>query len=354
MRAPMQNLVEDATLIASLRSWARHPLSRFDRWLAGLGMMSAVLVLTVAAAVLAVLIASAGWLATFGQLPWSIPLLAGVVAALVAWPIILHSQKLIKSLDRKKRELTGLTVALARSRDEAEASARSKTTFLANMSHELRTPLHAIIGFSELIRDERNGPIGPRPYVDYATDIHESGRRLLDIINSVLEFSKLEAGAMVAEAEPVDLAAVIATCLAELADEVARASIAIDSRAASVKTEVVADPRLVKRILFNTLSNAIKFNRPGGRVAVELALAAGGATVTIADTGIGMARDEISTALRPFHQIDSTLDRRFNGTGLGLPLAKALIEHQGGRLTIDSTPDVGTTLTLRFPAVSSH
>jgi signal transduction histidine kinase len=349
----MQNLVQHAAVAERIQPRRQNLLIRLDRWLAGLGMMSAVIVLTGGAAVLAVASASIGWSIAFGRLPLSIPVLAGVVAALIAWPIILHSQKLIKALERKKRELTGLTVALARARDEAEASSRAKITFLANMSHELRTPLNAIIGFSELIRDEKNGPIAQRPYVDYAADINDSGRRLLDIINSVLEFSKLEAGEMTAEQESVDLQQLIEGCLRELKDEAGRAVVTIDNRA-ELHAEVLADPRLAKRILFNTLSNAMKFNRPGGRVEIELALVAGTAVVTIADTGIGMTRDEIGLALRPFHQIDTSLGRRFNGTGLGLPLAKALIEHHGGKLLIDSEPGVGTTLTLSFPVSKTH
>jgi len=345
----MQNIAtQNAAVANGIRPRPQRLLIRLDRWLASLSMTQAVLVLTGAAAFLAVASASAGWLIAFGNLPPSIPLLAGGVGSLVAWPIIHHSQKLIKALERKKRELTGLTVALARSRDDAEASNRSKITFLANMSHELRTPLNAIIGFSELIRDEKNGPIGQRPYVEYAADIHDSGRRLLDIINSVLDLSKLEAGDMNSESESIDLHLMIEGCLRELKDEAGRAGVAIENHA-EIRADVVADARLVKRILFNTLSNAIKFNRAGGTVRIELESADGEAAVTLIDTGIGMTQDEIVTALRPFHQIDTSLGRRFNGTGLGLPLAKALIEHQGGRLQIDSAPDVGTTLTMTFP-----
>jgi len=349
----MQNVAtQNAAVANGVRARPQRLLIRLDRWLARLSMTQAVTVLTGSAAFLAVASASVGWLIAFGNLPPSIPLLAGGVAALVGWPIIHHSQKLIKALERKKRELTGLTVALARSRDDAEASNRSKITFLANMSHELRTPLNAIIGFSELIRDERNGPISQRPYVDYAADIHDSGRRLLDIINSVLDLSKLEAGDLNSAPESIDLHQLIEGCLRELKDEVARAGVTIQNHA-EIRADIVADARLAKRILFNTISNAIKFNRPGGTVRIELGSEPDEATVTIIDTGIGMTQDEIVTALRPFHQIDTSLDRRFNGTGLGLPLAKALIEHQGGRLQIDSAPDVGTTLTMTFPLAPS-
>jgi signal transduction histidine kinase len=314
-------------------------------------MMPAVLVLTAGAAGLAVVSASIGWLMVFGHLPFAIPLLAGTVGALVAWPIILHSQKLIKALERKKRELTGLAVALAQSRDQAEASNRSKITFLANMSHELRTPLNAIIGFSELIRDEKNGPIGQRLYLDYAADINDSGRRLLDIINSVLELSKLESGDMDFSPEPVDLQQMICECLRELKGDADRAALTIENNAA-VRADILADQRLAKRVLFNTLSNAIKFNRAGGTVRIELTTAPEEATVTIVDSGIGMTPDEIVEALRPFHQIDTSLGRRYGGTGLGLPLAKALIEHQGGQLLIDSEPGVGTSLVMIFPLAS--
>ena len=347
----MQNIRQRMMVADRIGTRPRRLLIRLDRWLAGLGMMPAVAVLTGAAMLLAIVSASTGWLIAFGALPLPIPMLAGAVSALVACPIILHGQRLIKALERKKRELTGLTVALARSRDEAEASSRSKITFLANMSHELRTPLNAIIGFSELIRDQKNGPIGQRPYVDYAADIHDSGRRLLETINAVLELSKLEAGKMNSEAESIDLHQLIGECLRELKDEAARRAVTIENQA-EIHAEILADPRLAKRILLNILSNAIKFNRPAGTVRIELTTHRREASVTIIDSGIGMTQNEIVTALRPFHQIDGSLDRRYNGTGLGLPLAKALIEHLGGTLLIDSEPGIGTTLVTTLPTAA--
>ncbi|HLZ67384.1 MAG TPA: ATP-binding protein [Aliidongia sp.] len=347
----MTNIAQDATVPDRIGPRSQHWLIRLDRWLAGLGMMPAVLVLTAGGAGLATISASICWLIVFGHLPASIPVLTGSVGAVVGWPIILHSQKLIKALERKKRELTGLAVALAQSRDEAEASNRSKITFLANMSHELRTPLNAIIGFSELIRDEKNGPIGQGVYLDYAADINDSGRRLLDIINSVLDLSRIEAGDMEYAPEPVDLHQLIGECLRELRDDARRAALTIENNAAT-RADIIADQRLAKRVLFNTLSNAIKFNRAGGTVRVELMVAPQEATVTILDSGIGMTKDEIVTALRPFQQIDTSLGRRYGGTGLGLPLAKALVEHQGGTLLIDSEPGVGTTLAVTFPLAS--
>jgi signal transduction histidine kinase len=344
----MSKIIDDPTAADRARRRPRRLLIRLDRWLAGLGMMPAVAVLTLAAALLAIASASIAWFVLFGQLPISIPLLTGSVGAIVAWPIILHSQKLIKALERRKRELTGLAVALARSRDAAEASNRSKMTFLANMSHELRTPLNAIIGFSELIRDEKNGPIAQRPYLDYAADIHDSGRRLLDIINSVLDLSRLESGDIASLPETVDLHELIGDCLRELKDEIHRAQLTIENNAL-IRADIIADQRLAKRALFNTLSNAIKFNRAGGRVRIEMVLRQDEAMVTIIDSGIGMTQDEILMALLPFHQLDTSLGRHYGGAGLGLPLAKALIEHQGGRLLIDSEPGVGTSLVMSFP-----
>jgi len=350
----MRNIATQEAAVANrIKPKPRRLLIGLDRWLANLSMTAAVSVLTAGAAILANGSARIGWLFIGGEMPYKVPLLASLIGALIACPIILHSQKLIKALERKKRELTGLTVALARARDEAEASNRSKVTFLANMSHELRTPLHAIIGFSELIRDEKNGPIGPRAYLDYAIYINNSGRRLLDVINSILELSKLEAGNMNAAPEPVDLQQLIEGCLRELRDEAIRAEVTVENHAA-IRADIVADPRLAKRILFNTLSNAIRFNRVGGTVRIELTSAGGKATVTIIDSGVGMTQDEIATALRPFHQIDTSLGRRFNGTGLGLPLAKALAEHQGGQLLIDSEPGVGTRLVMTFPLAAEN
>jgi len=298
-----------------------------------------------------VLVASCIWLIAFGAVPYTIPALAGIVSAFVAWPIILHSQRLIKALDRRKRDLTSLTVALAQSRDAAEASNRAKVAFLANMSHELRTPLNAIIGFSEMIKEGRNGPATPAIYADYAADIHDSGRHLLEIINSVLDLSRLEAGNMQVTLEPVSLHRLIADALRDLKDEITRAAVIVENNA-TAQIEAIADPRLAKRVLLNTLSNAIKFNRAGGTVRIDAAVLGTMAAVTIADSGIGMTRDEVTAALQPFQQIDTSLGRRHGGTGLGLPLAKALIEQHGGRLHIDSEPGVGTKLALTFPLAS--
>jgi PAS domain S-box-containing protein len=239
---------------------------------------------------------------------------------------------------------------LRRAKEEAELASRSKSEFLANMSHELRTPLNAIIGFSDILKGEVFGRLGDERYLGYAADIRESGQHLLTLINDVLDVSKVEFGKIELNEEPVDVAVVVESCARLMRDRVQAAGLEFGHTLAAGLPLVQCDELRLKQILLNLLSNAVKFTLPGGKVTVRAALDDKGLGLTVEDTGIGIAAADLAKALRPFGQIDSRLARKYQGTGLGLPLAKSMIELHGGRLEIASTLGVGTKATAWFPA----
>jgi len=239
---------------------------------------------------------------------------------------------------------------LLAAKEQAELANRAKSEFLANMSHELRTPLNAIIGFSELIENQVFGPVGNEKYLEYVHDINTSGQHLLDLISDILDLSKVEAGKLELYEENVDVGMAIDACLTLLRERAESAGIAITCRLPKTMPRLRVDERKLKQILINLLSNAVKFTPEGGRVALRVAVGPRrGFVLKVSDTGIGIAPDDIRRALAPFGQVESTLSRRFEGTGLGLPLTKALVEMHGGDFEIESTLDVGTTVTVRFP-----
>ncbi len=244
-------------------------------------------------------------------------------------------------------------------KETAELANRAKSDFLANMSHELRTPLNAILGFSEMIESRR---VDGERCVEYAHDIHESGKLLLALITDVLDLSKIEAGhAELHEAE-VDLAQAIDACLRVVADRARLGNLTLLRRLPERLPRLRADERKLKQMIINLLSNAVKFTGPGGSVEISVRGPAGdgagdgpgdaagdGLAVIVRDNGIGMDPDQIPLALAPFGQIDQGLARRHEGTGLGLPLVAKLIELHGGSLTLESAPGKGTAAILRFP-----
>ena len=232
----------------------------------------------------------------------------------------------------------------------AEEANMAKTNFLANMSHELRTPLNAVIGFSEIISGEILGEVGNKKYVGYASDILQSGRHLLDIINSVLDLAKSDAGKLQLTPEMVDLRKVLDSSATMIREQCQAARLSFDIAYPDTPLLVLGEAAKLRQIVLNLLSNAVKFTKEGGSLSVTAREAEGDRLeIRVTDTGIGIAPEDIPTALAPFGQIDSSLARRYEGTGLGLPLTKVLVELHGGALDIISQPGLGTTVLVSLP-----
>ena len=253
-------------------------------------------------------------------------------------------------LEKQREDLTELTARLCITTDEANAANRAKSDFLAAMSHELRTPLNAIIGFSEIIKDERFGLIGSPCYRDYAGDIHASGQNLLQVINDILDLSKFELGDHNLQEEDIEISAMLDIVLDLIQERAVANNIEVELDAPIDLPVLRGDPRKIKQILINIMANAIKFSDAGGRTTLRVwCHAESGYVFQITDTGIGIAPDDIPNALSRFGQVDSDLNRKYEGTGLGLPLAKAFAEMHGGSLDLQSQVDMGTTVTIQFP-----
>jgi PAS domain S-box-containing protein len=235
--------------------------------------------------------------------------------------------------------------------DEAVAASRAKSEFLAAISHELRTPLNAIIGFSEILEGQLFGPLGNRKYVDYAGDIRSSGAHLLDIVNDLLDLARVEAGKVTLLEREVS-ARSLATAAARLvADRAREAGLRLSVSVPEGLPLLNADERLVKQVLVNLLSNAVKFTPRGGEVHIVGGLGESGCLrITITDNGIGIPPEQLDSVMKPFHQVDRSLARKYEGTGLGLPLARAFMELHGGTLVLDSAPGRGTAAICTFPA----
>ena len=238
---------------------------------------------------------------------------------------------------------------LLKAKEEAESASRSKSDFLANISHELRTPLNAIIGFSELIRDELAGPPTSPKYKEYIGDIHNSGMHLMELINDILDLSKAEAGMIEGAERLTDAAEVIEACTKLMGPKAERAYVKLFETHRADLPYLWVDPKHLRQILLNLVSNAVKFTPEGGKVEINAEATAKGLTITVKDTGIGMREEDVPKAMAPFGQIDSSLARKYNGTGLGLPLTKRLMEHYDGQIDITSAPGKGTEVKLKFP-----
>jgi signal transduction histidine kinase len=251
---------------------------------------------------------------------------------------------------RLHQEVNRRTSELIMAVKRARAASQAKTDFLANMSHELRTPLNAIIGFSDMIGRELIGPVGNARYVEYAVDINGSAQHLLSIINDILDFSKVEAGEMQLQEDTVNVSEVISFCLRLVQHRAAQGDIKLHSSIANGVQVIRADERKIKQALLNLLSNSVKFTPAGGSVSVAAALRDGTLAIAVTDTGIGMSPDQLAHALEPFGQVDNSLARSHDGTGLGLPLARALAELHGGILAVESEEGKGTTVTIILPA----
>jgi signal transduction histidine kinase len=238
-------------------------------------------------------------------------------------------------------------VAAEQARPETDAGGR--LDFLAKVSHEVRTPLNSIIGFAELMLQERFGPIGNKRYSGYVEDIHHSGLYALSLLNDLLDISKIDAGKFELNFTAVDVPEIVEDCAASLQPLAKRSRIVLRTSLAPELPTVVADPRRLKQILLNLLTNAIKFTKEGGQVIVSGTLVDGELRIRVRDNGIGMTRDEIAFAMQPFHQLD-TAPRKQTGTGLGLPVTKALVDANRARLVLSSEPGIGTSADVIFPA----
>jgi PAS domain S-box-containing protein len=253
----------------------------------------------------------------------------------------------LRDITQWKRAEENLTEA----RTQAERASSSKTEFLARVSHEIRTPLNAIIGFSELMMDEKFGPIGNERYKDYLRDINKSGNHVLDLVNDLLDITKIEAGQQEMSYEAVSLNEALSEAVAMMQPQANRERVIIRSSFASRLPEVVADLRSIRQIALNLLSNAIRYTPAGGQVIVSTAYETSGDIVMrVRDTGIGMAAAEIEQALKPFKQINALKRPRGDGTGLGLPLTKAMVEANRARFAIHSAPGEGTLVEVTFPS----
>ncbi len=253
-------------------------------------------------------------------------------------------QTLTDITERKHTEDT-----LREAKEAAERGNRAKATFLANISHELRTPLNAIIGFSELMRHEIFGPLEPAAYRTYIDDINESGMHLLELINDILDISKAEAGMTDLIEGDVDVAQIVRSSARMMARRAEMQRVEVIEDLEPDLPRLRADERRLRQIVLNLISNAVKFTDENGQVVVTARSTARGMEIKVVDTGIGMTEAEMERVMEPFVQADSRLSRKYEGTGLGLPLSKALVEAHGGTLVLTSTPGVGTTVTATFP-----
>jgi len=262
--------------------------------------------------------------------------------------LALHSER-----DRWQSALTSAkesAVVAEMKRSSQEAANRTKSEFLANMSHELRTPLNAIIGFSDMMSRCLIDAEDTDKFLEYAQDINDSGQHLLALINDILDLSKVEAGKLELDESIVDLSQIGDRCLKLLQQKAEDGGLRFSRRLAPTLPRLWADERKVTQISINLLSNAVKFTPPGGHVRMETSIGEdGGVRLCVVDSGIGIAQQDIDKVLAPFTQLDSVVNRKYPGTGLGLPLAKALVELHGGGFAIESEVGEGTIVTATFP-----
>ncbi len=262
-----------------------------------------------------------------------------------ALEVMAHTGKQIGRVIERARAERQLRAA----KDMAESGDRAKGEFLATISHELRTPLNAIIGFSEIMGQELFGPLGHSTYKEYTEDIRTSGTHLLNIINDILDVTKAQAGMIVLSDDTVDLSEVVETCLRLLGPEAEEKGLSLEADLAPTSIRVRGDRQRLNQILLNLLSNAIKFTAKGSVTVRLRGDREAGVVLEVIDTGIGIAENDLERVMEPFTQADSTLSRAHEGTGLGLPLSRVLVELHGGVLTIESIFGQGAVARVHLP-----
>jgi len=254
-----------------------------------------------------------------------------------------------RSLANEVQERKRVARALQNAKEEAEIANHAKSGFLAMISHELRTPLNAIIGFSEILNDEMFGPLGHKKYAGYVRDIRSSGQHLLGLINNILDLTKVEANEFNLRRQPIDLSHAIQEVLRLFHGQARTAGQDIELELDEPLPFLHADPGAFRQILINLVSNALKFTPEGGLIVVSAKVELGGRlTISVADNGIGIPAEHLDGVFQPFIQVDSSLARKYEGTGLGLPLTKSLVQLHGGTIRIDSAPRHGTTVYVTF------
>ena len=278
-----------------------------------------------------------------------------IAAAIVTWLLVLGFayalMRQLRATELAHTELQAMTADLEQARREAEEASRTKSNFLAAMSHELRTPLNAVLGFADIMRQGLFGPIGNARYADYIDGIVKSGQHLLSLINDVLDMSRVEAGKLDLSEDELDVLQAVDEALDLVGVTADGKGVALQRALPAVLPRLLADERLLRQMLLNLISNAIKFTPEGGSIEIAAAvLTDGGLAIRVRDTGVGMTDHQLKRVFEPFSQGDSLRAREAGGSGLGLPITRRLIELHDGQIHLSSRKSAGTTATLIFPA----